>query len=166
MWARKLGQWRSIAKEAADRTVIVAKFLCLFHVTETYLFSPTLVYGPSMLPTLNMRGDVLLIDRVSHRFGRLGIGDVVLVISPLDPKRILTKRVLGLEGDVVSFNLDTGILKTLVVQKGHVWVQGDNVYASSDSRLFGSVPYGLIQGKAFCRIWPLSEFGSLGPGLW
>ncbi|XP_019108134.1 uncharacterized protein LOC104907330 isoform X2 [Beta vulgaris subsp. vulgaris] len=122
------------------------------------------VYGPSMLPTLNMRGDVLIVDRLSHHLGKLELGDVVLVKSPQNPRRILTKRVLGMEGDVVSFNAHTGNLKTLVVPKGHVWIQGDNIYASTDSRNFGPVSYGLIQGKAYCRIWPLTEFGSLGPG--
>jgi len=38
------------------------------------------------------------------------------------------------------------------VPKGHVWIQGDNVYASRDSRHFGPVPYGLIRGKVFFRV--------------
>ncbi|XP_021773935.1 mitochondrial inner membrane protease subunit 1-like [Chenopodium quinoa] len=164
MFASKLRQWRNIAKEAVNRTIIIAKFLSLFHITETYIFSPTIVYGPSMLPTLNIRGDVLLVDKFSHRIGNLELGDVVIVKSPQNPRRTLTKRILGMEGDVVSFNSNTGFLKTLVVPKGHVWIQGDNLYASNDSRHFGSVPYGLIQGKAFCRIWPFAEFGSLGSG--
>ena len=67
-----------------------------------------------MLPTLNMRGDVLMVDRFSHRFGKVELGDVVLVTSPNNPKKVLTKRVLGLEGDAVSFNVHDG-LKTLVV---------------------------------------------------
>ena len=61
------------------------------------------VYGPSMLPTLNLSGDVLLAEHVSHRVGKVGAGDVVLVRSPLDPKKIVTKRIMGMEGDSVSF---------------------------------------------------------------
>ncbi|KAI5332862.1 hypothetical protein L3X38_022991 [Prunus dulcis] len=64
------GQWRSVAKEAKDLTVTVAKFMGLLHVTDAYLCSSTLVYGPSMLPTLNISGDVLLSEHVSHRFGK------------------------------------------------------------------------------------------------
>ncbi|XP_074319665.1 mitochondrial ATP-independent inner membrane protease subunit 1a-like [Silene latifolia] len=157
------GQWCNIAKEAAARTFLVAKFLCLLHVTDTYLVSTSIVHGPSMLPTLNMRGDVILMDKLSHRFGKVNAGDVVFVKSPQNPDRFLTKRVLGLEGDVVSFDTRSGIFKSLVVPTGHVWIQGDNIYASNDSRHFGAVPYGLIQGKALCRIWPLAEFGMLGP---
>lgn len=38
-----LGQWRSVAKEAKDLTVTVAKFMGLLHVTDAYLCSSTLV---------------------------------------------------------------------------------------------------------------------------
>ncbi|KAM3684474.1 hypothetical protein ACB098_11G049000 [Castanea mollissima] len=156
-----MGQWKSAAKEVLDRTAIVAKFLCLLHVTNNYLCSPTLVYGPSMLPTLNLTGDVVIAEHVSHRIGKVGTGDVVLVRSPVDPRRILTKRVVGMEGDTVSFYVDPMYSQTTVVPKGHVWIQGDNTYASSDSRHFGPVPYGLIQGKVFFRVWPPDGFGTL-----
>ncbi|OAY28867.1 mitochondrial inner membrane protease subunit 1 [Manihot esculenta] len=159
-----ISEWSSIAKEALSQTFIVAKFLCLLHVTNAYICSPTLVFGPSMLPTLNLSGDVLLAEHVSHRLGKVGPGDVVLVRSPLDPRKIVTKRIVGMEGDRISFSLDpssTDSCHTIVVPKGHVWIQGDNVYASSDSRHFGPVPYGLIQGKVFCRVWPPYGFGAL-----
>ncbi|BFG28923.1 hypothetical protein CerSpe_151970 [Prunus speciosa] len=159
-----LGQWRSVAKEAKDLTVTVAKFMGLLHVTDAYLCSSTLVYGPSMLPTLNISGDVLLSEHVSHRFGKVGAGDLVLVRSPNDPRKIVTKRILGMEGDQVTFFVDpkhSDRSQTTVVPKGHVWIQGDNIYSSFDSRTYGAVPYGLIQGKVFCRVWPPDGFGSL-----
>lgn len=61
------------------------------------------MYGPSMLPTLNLTGDVVLSEHVSHRLGRVGPGDIVLVRSPLDPTKFVTKRVGGVEGDRVTF---------------------------------------------------------------
>lgn len=64
------------------------------------------VFGPSMLPTLNMSGDVVIAEHVSHRLGKVGPGDLVLVRSPVDPKKIVTKRVLGMEGDKVTFSVD------------------------------------------------------------
>ncbi|MPC63969.1 Mitochondrial inner membrane protease subunit 1 [Portunus trituberculatus] len=48
-----------------------------------------------------------------------------------------------------------------LVPKGHVWLEGDNHSNSTDSRNFGSVPAGLIRGRAVFRIWPLSDLGSL-----
>ncbi|KAK6270257.1 hypothetical protein POUND7_007362 [Theobroma cacao] len=148
-------QWRSLAKEAMDRAFIVVKFLCFLHVTDSYLLSPTHVLGPSMLPTLNLTGDVVLAEHLSHRVGKLGPGDVVLVRSPFDPKKTLTKRIVAMEGDKVAFSLDptrSHSSRSLVVPKGHVWIQGDNLYASNDSRHFGPVPYGLIKGKVLLRV--------------
>lgn len=41
------------------------------------------------------------------------------------------------------------------VPAGHVWVQGDNKAKSHDSRHYGVVPVGLIEGKVSIRLWPL-----------
>lgn len=165
MMAGRTGRWRSLAKEALEQSMIVAKTLCLIHVTGNYLCTPFLVYGPSMSPTLNLNGDVLLSEGVSPRLGWVAAGDVVMVRSPEDPTRIVTKRVLGLEGDRVAFLVDpehSDWSRTVVVPKGHAWIQGDNIYESYDSRTYGPIPYGLIQKKAICRVWPLKDFGSLG----
>ncbi|KAF5193174.1 Valencene synthase [Thalictrum thalictroides] len=126
-------------------------------------------YGPSMYPTLNSTGDVILVEKISPRLGKLVPGDIVTLKAPDNPTIFLTKRLLGLEGDQVTFLTDPHLetsSKTLVVPKGHVWVQGDNPYNSKDSRYFGPVPYGLLEGKLFYRIWPLIDFGSLNQGLW
>ncbi|KAK6132081.1 hypothetical protein DH2020_034183 [Rehmannia glutinosa] len=74
---------------------------------------------------------------------------------PENPRKTITKRIVGLEGDIVTFLVDPGRSDrshSLVVPKGHVWIQGDNIYASNDSRHLGPVPYGLILGKVFCRM--------------
>ena len=47
------------------------------------------------------------------------------------------------------------------VPKGYLWVTGDNLSNSSDSRLYGPVPIGLVRGKIVARVWPDSRwFGS------
>ncbi|XP_073297964.1 mitochondrial ATP-independent inner membrane protease subunit 1a [Primulina huaijiensis] len=157
-------QWKSTAKEAFRHSILFAQFLSLLHITDNYICSPTLVYGPSMLPTLNFTGDVLLVEKMSPFLGKVGPGDVVLVRSPENPRKCITKRIVGLAGDSVSFLVDPGNSDrshSLVVPKGHVWIQGDNIYASRDSRQLGPIPYGLILGKVFCRVWPPEEFGPL-----
>lgn len=63
-------------------------------------------YGPSMLPTINLTGDLVLAERISTRFNKVCPGDVVLVRSPVVPRRIVTKRVIGMEGDRVSYVAD------------------------------------------------------------
>lgn len=128
-----IAQWRSAAKEALDRTGITVNFLCWLHFTSNYLCSPVHVfiskiqaflpflvlfgysfwcncvipclqaYGVSMLPTLNVTGDILLADHLSPLLGNVGHGDLVLVRSPLNPKIRLTKRVVAVEGDTVTY---------------------------------------------------------------
>ncbi|XP_042027378.1 mitochondrial inner membrane protease subunit 1-like [Salvia splendens] len=157
-------QWKSAAKDVLSHSVLFAQFISLLHITDTYICSPALVYGPSMLPTLNFTGDVLLVDKLSPLLGKVGNGDVVLVRSPENPRKSLTKRIVGVEGDTVTFLADSGRgdqSNSVVVPKGHVWIQGDNIYASNDSRHFGPVPYGLVYGKVFFRVWPPEDFGPL-----
>jgi len=48
-----------------------------------------------------------------------------------------------------------------VVPEGRVFMMGDNRQASKDSRVFGPVKQSSFVGRAFLRIWPLSEFGFL-----
>ncbi|KAL6554348.1 hypothetical protein OROMI_020021 [Orobanche minor] len=158
-------RWRSTAKEVFGHSVLFAQFFSLLHITDTYICSPTLVHGASMLPTLNFTGDVLLVEKLSHRLGKVSPGDVVLVRSPENPRKTITKRVVGVEGEKVTFLVDPSRSyrsHSIVVPKGHVWIQGDNIFASNDSRHFGSIPYGLILGKVSFRVWPPQDFGRLG----
>ncbi|XP_058775093.1 uncharacterized protein LOC131649348 [Vicia villosa] len=75
-----------------------------FFDASGFVSSRTVVaYGPSMLPTLNIIGDVVLVEHLSPRIGKVGHGDLVLVTSPLNPNRNLTKRVVAMEGDTVTF---------------------------------------------------------------
>ncbi|XP_004233269.1 mitochondrial ATP-independent inner membrane protease subunit 1a [Solanum lycopersicum] len=159
-----LSQWKSKANDGIQQSLLIAKFLCLLHVTSNYVFSPVMVYGPSMLPTLNLTGDVLLVEHLSPLFDKLGPGDVILVRSPDNPRKTVTKRIIGMEGDTVTFLADPSKSDryiSLKVPKGHVWIQGDNIYASKDSRQLGPIPCGLISGKVLYRVWPPECFGSL-----
>ncbi|PON50802.1 Peptidase S26A, signal peptidase I [Trema orientale] len=155
---------KSLVREAWDKIFPLAKFACGLHVIHKYLGLIVLTYGPSMLPTLSLTGDLVLAERISTRFGLVGPGDIVVVRSPQNPRIVVTKRLIGLEGDSVTYVVEPGKSDrsdTIVVPKGHIWVEGDNIYVSNDSRKFGPVPYGLLQGKIFWRIWPPKDFGSL-----
>ncbi|GFS36447.1 peptidase S24/S26A/S26B/S26C family protein [Actinidia rufa] len=56
-----------------------------------------------MLPTFNLTGDLLLAERISARFGRVGPGDIVIIRSLENPRKIVAKRVKGVEGDSVTY---------------------------------------------------------------
>ncbi len=51
--------------------------------------------------------------------------------------------------------------QSFVVGEGQVFVMGDHRSVSEDSRSFGCVDERTILGKAYFRVSPLSEFGSL-----
>ena len=50
--------------------------------------------------------------------------------------------------------------KDVEVPKGKIWVEGDNIdpEESKDSREYGTVPIGLLEGVVFCRLWPNFAF--------
>lgn len=50
--------------------------------------------------------------------------------------------------------------RTIIVPRGHVWLEGDNSDNSMDSRYYGPVPMGLIQSRVFCRLLPFKDFGA------
>lgn len=55
-----------------------------------------------MLPTFNVAGDILLLEHISNKFWGIKVGDVVMARSPTNPRLVVCKRVLGLEGDQVT----------------------------------------------------------------
>ncbi|KAL3470145.1 peptidase S24/S26A/S26B/S26C [Aspergillus californicus] len=118
--------------------------------------------GPSMYPTFNPRGDCLLVSRM-HRYGRgIEVGDVVRFSHPSFLGVHVAKRVLGMPGDFVvrdlPLSVEAGLSGEMVrVPEGHVYVGGDNLPWSRDSRTYGPVPMGLINGKVVARIWPLGK---------
>ncbi|CAL4177046.1 unnamed protein product, partial [Meganyctiphanes norvegica] len=111
--------------------------------------------GPSMEPTIYSE-DILITEHISPRLNRISRGDVVIARSPNNPRKHICKRVTGLSGEKIKCGTTTHI-----VPRGHVWLEGDNAFNSTDSREFGSLPAGLIRGRCVWRIWPLSDLGRL-----
>lgn len=40
------------------------------------------------------------------------------------------------------------------VPQGHLWIVGDNLAHSTDSRHYGPVPMGLVKGKVLATVYP------------
>ncbi|KAJ1946907.1 hypothetical protein GGF37_000857, partial [Kickxella alabastrina] len=111
-------------------------------------------YGPSMLPTLNVNGDNLIVSRLGNWRNKLRTGDVIVYISPTDPHRRAVKRILGMSGDTVCVDPTKDELEYVQVPKGYVWVQGDNHSCSTDSRTYGPIPLALLCGRVMGCAWP------------
>ncbi|KAJ3124528.1 hypothetical protein HK098_001076 [Nowakowskiella sp. JEL0407] len=90
----------------------------------------------------------------------LSVGDIVVCISPISPTKFVCKRVIGLPGDKVLINPplypdeDQHRKEYLIVPEGYVWIQGDNLPFSIDSRDYGPIPVGLIRGRVRARLFP------------
>lgn len=88
------------------------------------------VTGPSMSPTV--RSGHRLLARRLRPGGRVRPGDVVLARFPARPELLVVKRVRR------------------AVAGGH-WVEGDNAFATDDSRSFGVA---VVVGRVVGRLWP------------
>ena len=118
--------------------------------------------GPSMLPTFEMSGEIAIESILSHRLAPYNLtrGELVSLKSPWKPNRIICKRIIGLPGDVICVD-PTGLkapsTEHVIIPKGHVWIAGDNLACSIDSRDYGPVSMGLIRGRIIAKVCSLSE---------
>uniref|UniRef100_A0A8W7P480 Mitochondrial inner membrane protease subunit 2 n=1 Tax=Anopheles coluzzii TaxID=1518534 RepID=A0A8W7P480_ANOCL len=102
------------------------------------------VEGVSMQPALNPDAtvtDYVFLSRWAVRNMDVQRGDIISLISPKDPTQKIIKRVVALQGDVIS---TLGYkLPYVTVPEGHCWVEGDHTGNSLDSNTFGPVSLGL-----------------------
>ncbi|RCH90023.1 IMP1 inner mitochondrial membrane peptidase-like, partial [Rhizopus stolonifer] len=126
------------------------QFGCFAHAFNQYVAEFTWCIGPSMLPNFGMSG-LVAVEHITHRFRDLKVGDVVICISPAKPGRCVLKRVIGLPGDNICEDPTVKDRKYINVPQGHVWVGGDNLSNSTDSRSYGPVSLGLVKGRVFAK---------------
>lgn len=166
------------------KALFFALLLAVF--VRTFLFSPIIVDGPSMLPTLHNR-DQMFVNKFIYRFKDIKRFDIVVFHATFEKDFI--KRVIGLPGEHVK--VEDGVLYidgepveepyleskdskkegpltadfTLEELPGeyekipddHVLVLGDNRYNSTDSRRLGLIHVDQIVGKASLIYWPLNR---------
>ena len=137
---------------------------CAALLATHYLLTWGYSSGPSMEPTLPSSHSISL-NSPLYRHGRgIKLGDIVNAKSPLLPRSMVGKRVVGMPGDYVvrdkSYSPTAGgapvpgvydkeRTEPVMVQvpEGHVWLAGDNMGMSRDSRFYGPVPLALIESK-------------------
>lgn len=127
------------------------KCLALLHIVHSRYYEFTQTRGESMLPTLNMNNDYVHVSKW-YRNGRdCRMGDCIVLHKPNDARKRVCKRITGMPGDYILVDPsldDTDAGTTFIkVPMGHVWVTGDNLTHSLDSRTYNAVPMGLIEGK-------------------
>jgi len=150
-----------IRREAAALGKIVAVAL----VFRAFVAQAYYIPSESMRPTLEI-GDHIYVNRLAYA-GFWGHdprpGDVIVFDHPQKHGTDLIKRVVAVGGDVVEGRdgrvwvngVDRGESSTFAattVPPDNLFVMGDNRGNSSDSRYWGTVPLGLVAGRAFV-VW-------------
>lgn len=164
-------------------------FYILFVIVLTYVIihfvgQRTVVDGRSMNATLN-DGDNLIVEKLSYRFSDPQRFDIIVFPPQGAPKEHYIKRIIGLPGETVRIDDEGNIyindeileenygLETIqnpgragepiTLGDDEYFVLGDNRNNSTDSRSekVGNVKRDTITGRAWLRIWPLSDIGFL-----
>ena len=165
--------------EAIVIAVVLALFIRTFVVQAFKIPSgsmkPTLLVGDHILVNKFIYGiKIPFTDKTLIKVGEPKREDVVVFKYPLDPQKDYIKRVIGLPGEKVelvnkvlfingkviddphaSYSL-YGNLRNfgpITVPAHHLFVMGDNRDESSDSRVWGFVPYANLRGEAFLIYW-------------
>jgi signal peptidase I len=117
----------------------------------------------SMEPTI-MRGDRILVDKVTYKRRQPQVGDIIVFVYPDDRSKNYIKRIKGLPGKTVKAGG-----REYPVPHGRVFVMSDNQEKGLDSRYFGPVPLADVVGKARLVFFSAGKegvrWGRIGLGL-
>ncbi len=181
---------KSQAREWAESIIIA---LAIAIVIQTFLVQAFKIPSGSMIPTFNI-GDRIFVNKflysaripfVNWRLPILDIkepkrGDIIVFISPEEPKKDFVKRLIAFGGENVEIK-DGKILingrtseepffkgvyyynagdygqegKVIKVPPDSYFALGDNSANSRDSRYWGFIPKKNLVGKAVLIYWPL-----------
>ena len=172
---------KNILKELMGWIVYIIIIVALAWGIITFVGQRTQVSGSSMETTLS-DGDQLIVDKISYRFRDPNRYDIVVFPYQYEENTYYIKRIIGLPGETVQIvdgyvyidgqqldehygnevMLDPGIAEEPVtLGDDEYFVLGDNRNNSQDSRAanVGVIHRKDLLGRAWIRIWPLSEFG-------
>jgi signal peptidase I len=169
-------------RNTAEWVVIAGGALLAALIIKTFLVQAFYIPSLSMASTLKVN-DRVVVNKLSYHLHDINRGDVVVFES--SPKegsqtKDLIKRVIALPGETVEAHdgrihingttldepylgpdVQTSPFQEVTIPPGHYWVMGDNRPNSRDSRSFGAISESLVIGRAFVKVWPLTDLGPL-----
>lgn len=170
-------------KELLSWVMYIGFVVVLTWFILTFVGQRTVVDGRSMNATLNDK-DNLIVEKLSYRFSDPERFDII-VFPPYDTKEYYIKRIIGLPGETVQIDGEGNIyingelleedygletiknpgraIEPVTLGEDEYFVLGDNRNNSVDSRdsRVGNIKRDAIIGRAWVRIWPLSDIGFL-----
>ncbi len=175
-----------IMRELLNTAIYLLCVLGAVWLVITFVGQRTEVEGASMENTLH-NGDNLIVDKLSYRFHDPERFDIIVFPFQFQDNTYYIKRIIGLPGETVQImddgsiyingekleeNYGMEVIKPETIGRAaepielgddEYFVMGDNRNNSSDSRtdMVGNIKREKIIGKAWLRIWPVSDFGVL-----
>ena len=175
-----------IMRELLNTAIYLLCVLGAVWLVITFVGQRTEVEGASMENTLH-NGDNLIVDKLSYRFHDPERFDIIVFPFQFQDNTYYIKRIIGLPGETVQImddgsiyingekleeNYGMEVIKQETIGRAaepielgddEYFVMGDNRNNSSDSRtdMVGNIKRENIIGKAWLRIWPVSDFGVL-----
>ena len=175
-----------IMRELLNTAIYLLCVLGAVWLVITFVGQRTEVEGASMENTLH-NGDNLIVDKFSYRFHDPERFDIFVFPFQFQDNTYYIKRIIGLPGETVQImddgsiyingekleeNYGMEVIKPETIGRAaepielgddEYFVMGDNRNNSSDSRtdMVGNIKRENIIGKAWLRIWPVSDFGVL-----
>jgi signal peptidase I len=170
-------------KQGYEWLILVAASLAVALVVRGFLIQAFYIPSESMVPTL-VKNDRVLVNKLSYKLHDVHRGDIVVFKAPEGAAtaevKDLIKRVVGLPGETIEGRngsifidgkpLDEPYLPPDVrsrdfppekIPQHKIYVLGDNRQDSRDSTFFHAIDEDAIVGRAFVKIWPLSDLGLL-----
>ena len=175
-----------IMRELLNTAIYLLCVLGAVWLVITFVGQRTEVEGASLGNTLH-NGDNLIVDKLSYRFHDPERFDIIVFPFQFQDNTYYIKRIIGLPGETVQImddgsiyingekleeNYGMEVIKPETIGRAaepielgddEYFVMGDNRNNSSDSRtdMVGNIKRENIIGKAWLRIWPVSDFGVL-----
>ena len=175
-----------IMRELLNTAIYLLCVLGAVWLVITFVGQRTEVEGASMENTLH-NGDNLIVDKLSYRFHDPERFDIIVFPFQFQDNTYYIKRIIGLPGETVQImddgsiyingekleeNYGMEVIKPETIGRAaepielgddEYFVMGDNRNNSSDSRtdMVDNIKRENIIGKAWLRIWPVSDFGVL-----
>jgi inner membrane protease subunit 1 len=102
---------------------------------------------------IGIEGDLIEVDprRGGKRKWLKEVDEVHVADEPLGGESGSVSRRLDSEGRPMT-SRRKGEEQWVRVPKGHVWLAGDNMSNSTDSRMYGPVPLAIVKGKVLARV--------------
>lgn len=140
---------------------------------RTFIITPIMVSGESMVPTLE-GGELMLLKKYDTDYKRF---DIVVVNKNVEGDNLI-KRVIGLPGETIRYKNnhlyindkivedihaygDTNNFQEIILGKDEYFLMGDNREISLDSRALGIIKKQEIEGTVGIVLFPFNKFGSV-----